>query len=215
MICYRVLLLLLPSLPPPQEAFDAQSFVSRLLGFGDMRGLVQQIQESQEESGDPKEMMCVWNECTGCNAAVTGRADHDAPHPNAPPFGIAKFLWTAKPFVHASGFYRCDRHGASLAVIPWGFFVLMQKVRPSLSPFPPPRERMSKGQFTLRDLYKHLSSAMKLGPMSKVMGMIPGMGDMSQVMSLTILYVSLFVGSETVLCSCCWVPPPLLSSSRL
>lgn len=42
-----------------QEAFDAQSFVSRLLGFGDMKGLVQQIQESQEGSGNPKEMMCV------------------------------------------------------------------------------------------------------------------------------------------------------------
>eukprot|EP00903_Cladosiphon_okamuranus_P006987 g6800.t1 len=81
------------------EAFDAQSFVSRLLGFGDMKGLMQQIQESQEGSGDPKEMM----------------------------------------------------------------------------------ERMSKGQFTLRDLYKQLSSAMKLGPMSKVMGMIPGMGDMAQM----------------------------------
>ena len=40
---------------------------------------------------------------------------------------------------------------------------------------------MSKGQFTLRDLYKQLSSAMKLGPMSKVMGMIPGMGEMAQV----------------------------------
>lgn len=43
-----------------QEAFDAQSFVSRLLGFGDMKGLVQQIQENQEGSGDPKEMMCVY-----------------------------------------------------------------------------------------------------------------------------------------------------------
>eukprot|EP00752_Nemacystus_decipiens_P014241 g12667.t1 len=81
------------------EAFDAQSFVSRLLGFGDMKGLMQQIQESQEGSGDPKEMM----------------------------------------------------------------------------------ERMSKGQFTLRDLYKQLTSALKLGPMSKVMGMIPGMGEMSQM----------------------------------
>ena len=40
-----------------QEAFDAQSFVSRLLGFGDMKGLMQQIQESQEGSGDPKELM--------------------------------------------------------------------------------------------------------------------------------------------------------------
>ncbi|CAN0528449.1 unnamed protein product, partial [Ectocarpus sp. 12 AP-2014] len=82
------------------EAFDAQSFVSRLLGFGDMKGLMKQIQESQEGSGDPKEMM----------------------------------------------------------------------------------ERISnKGKFTLRDLYKQLSSAMKLGPMNKVMGMIPGMGEMAQM----------------------------------
>ncbi|CAM9657700.1 unnamed protein product, partial [Pylaiella littoralis] len=81
------------------EAFDAQSFVSRLLGFGDMRGLAQQIQESQEGAVDPKEMM----------------------------------------------------------------------------------ERMSKGQFTLRDLYKQLQGAMKLGPMGKVMGMIPGMGEMAQM----------------------------------
>lgn len=44
-----------------------------------------------------------------------------------------------------------------------------------------PRERMSKGQFTLRDLYKQLQGAMKLGPMGKVMGMIPGMGEMAQV----------------------------------
>ena len=44
------------------------------------------------------------------------------------------------------------------------------------------RDRISKGQqFTLRDLYKQLSSTMKMGPMSKVMGMIPGMGEMSQV----------------------------------
>lgn len=40
---------------------------------------------------------------------------------------------------------------------------------------------MSKGQFTLRDLYQRLSSTMKLGPMNKVMGMIPGMGKMAQV----------------------------------
>lgn len=40
-----------------QEAFDAQSFVSRLLGLGDMKGFVQQLRESQEGSGDPKEMM--------------------------------------------------------------------------------------------------------------------------------------------------------------
>ena len=41
-----------------QELFDAQSFVSRLLGFGDVKGLMRQLQESQDESGDPKEMMC-------------------------------------------------------------------------------------------------------------------------------------------------------------
>lgn len=40
---------------------------------------------------------------------------------------------------------------------------------------------MTKGRFTLRDLYKQLSSTMKLGSMSKVMGMIPGMGEMAQV----------------------------------
>lgn len=43
------------------------------------------------------------------------------------------------------------------------------------------RDRLSKGQFTLRDLYKQLSSSLKIGPMSKVMGMIPGMSEMSQV----------------------------------
>lgn len=42
---------------------------------------------------------------------------------------------------------------------------------------------MQKGQFTLRDLYQRLSSAMKMGPMNKVMGMIPGMGEMAQVSS--------------------------------
>lgn len=43
------------------------------------------------------------------------------------------------------------------------------------------RDRMKKGQFTLRDLYQRLSSALKMGPMNKVMGMIPGMGEMAQV----------------------------------
>ncbi|CAN0173520.1 unnamed protein product, partial [Laminaria digitata] len=43
------------------------------------------------------------------------------------------------------------------------------------------RDRLSKGQFTLRDLYKQLSSSLKIGPMSKVMGMIPGMSEMSQM----------------------------------
>ena len=43
------------------------------------------------------------------------------------------------------------------------------------------RNRLSKGQFTLRDMYKQLSSSLKMGPMSKVMSMIPGMSEMSQV----------------------------------
>lgn len=36
-------------------------------------------------------------------------------------------------------------------------------------------ERFSKGQFTLRDMYEQFSSVMKLGPIGKVMGMLPGM----------------------------------------
>lgn len=40
---------------------------------------------------------------------------------------------------------------------------------------------MSKGQFTLRDLYTRLSATMKMGPMGKMMGMIPGMGEMAQM----------------------------------
>lgn len=36
-------------------------------------------------------------------------------------------------------------------------------------------ENMSKGVFTLRDMYKQFQSVMKLGPMDKIMGMIPGM----------------------------------------
>lgn len=51
--------LLLMSLNDVQEPFDAQSFVSRLLGFGDVKGLMQQLRDSQEGSGDQKEMMCV------------------------------------------------------------------------------------------------------------------------------------------------------------
>lgn len=38
-------------------------------------------------------------------------------------------------------------------------------------------EKMSKGQFTLRDMYKQFQSVMKLGPLDKVMGMIPGMPE--------------------------------------
>lgn len=35
-------------------------------------------------------------------------------------------------------------------------------------------ERLSKGVFTLRDMYEQFQSVMKLGPLNKVMGMIPG-----------------------------------------
>jgi signal recognition particle subunit SRP54 len=41
-------------------------------------------------------------------------------------------------------------------------------------------ERFTKGIFTLRDMYEQFSSVMKMGPLSKVMGMIPGMPSMMQ-----------------------------------
>jgi len=34
-------------------------------------------------------------------------------------------------------------------------------------------EKMSKGEFTLRDMYKQFQSIMKMGPLNKVMGMMP------------------------------------------
>jgi len=74
------------------EPFRAQSFVSRLLGFGDMRGLVESIKETVDDSKSPAAM-----------------------------------------------------------------------------------DRMAKGVFTLRDMYEQFTNVMKLGPLSKVMGMIPGM----------------------------------------
>lgn len=37
--------------------------------------------------------------------------------------------------------------------------------------------RMSHGDFTLRDLYEQLQNVMKLGPLNKVMSMIPGMAQ--------------------------------------
>lgn len=37
--------------------------------------------------------------------------------------------------------------------------------------------KMSKGVFTLRDMYKQFQQVMKIGPLDKVMGMIPGMPD--------------------------------------
>jgi len=43
-------------------------------------------------------------------------------------------------------------------------------------------ERLKKGEFTLEDFKKQLSQIKKLGPMQKVMGMIPGMGNMADAM---------------------------------
>ena len=76
------------------DAFNAKSFVSKLLGFGDVRGLMEEMKSIQDGQSQ-EEMM----------------------------------------------------------------------------------EKMSKGIFTLRDMYKQFQSVMKLGPLDKVMGMIPGMPD--------------------------------------
>ena len=38
-------------------------------------------------------------------------------------------------------------------------------------------ERLKKGEFTLDDFRKQLSQIGKLGPLQKVMGLIPGMGQ--------------------------------------
>lgn len=35
-------------------------------------------------------------------------------------------------------------------------------------------EKLSKGQFTLRDMYNQFQNIMKIGPLNKVMGMLPG-----------------------------------------
>jgi len=43
-------------------------------------------------------------------------------------------------------------------------------------------ERLRRGEFTLDDFRKQLSQIRKLGPLSKVMGLIPGMGNMSQML---------------------------------
>ena len=39
-------------------------------------------------------------------------------------------------------------------------------------------EKFSKGQFTLRDMYEQFENVMKLGPLSTVMAMIPGIPSM-------------------------------------
>ncbi len=36
-------------------------------------------------------------------------------------------------------------------------------------------EKMSKGQFTLRDMYKQFQNTMRVGPMNKMMNIVPGM----------------------------------------
>ena len=46
-------------------------------------------------------------------------------------------------------------------------------------------ERMIKGEFTLDDFKKQLSQIKKLGPMQKVMGMIPGMSNLTEAMEDT------------------------------
>ncbi|KAL7550081.1 hypothetical protein ACHAWF_013314 [Thalassiosira exigua] len=76
------------------DPFNARSFVSKLLGFGDVRGLMEEMKSIGGEK-DQEEMM----------------------------------------------------------------------------------KKMSKGEFTLRDMYKQFQSVMKIGPLDKVMGMIPGMPD--------------------------------------
>jgi len=38
-------------------------------------------------------------------------------------------------------------------------------------------EKMSKGEFTLRDMYKQFQRVMNMGPLNKVMGMVPGMPE--------------------------------------
>ena len=42
--------------------------------------------------------------------------------------------------------------------------------------------RLRKGEFTLDDFNKMLGQTKKLGPINKIMGMIPGMGGMAETM---------------------------------
>ena len=43
-------------------------------------------------------------------------------------------------------------------------------------------ERLKKGQFTLEDFRSQLSQMTKLGPLQKIMGLIPGMGNLSEML---------------------------------
>ena len=47
---------------------------------------------------------------------------------------------------------------------------------------PKPRRKLRKGEFTLDDFKKQLGQISKLGPIQKVMGMIPGMGGMAKML---------------------------------
>ncbi len=44
------------------------------------------------------------------------------------------------------------------------------------------QERLSKGEFTLDDFRKQLNQIGKLGPIDKIMGLIPGMGELTKMM---------------------------------
>jgi signal recognition particle subunit SRP54 len=44
---------------------------------------------------------------------------------------------------------------------------------------------MAKGQFSLEDFMSQMSGIRKLGPLSKVMGMIPGMNQLTQQMGMS------------------------------
>jgi len=46
------------------------------------------------------------------------------------------------------------------------------------------QDKMMKGQFTLDDFIAQMSQVKKLGPMGKVMSMIPGMGDLAKQASM-------------------------------
>ena len=38
-------------------------------------------------------------------------------------------------------------------------------------------KKMKHGEFTLRDMYEQFQNIMKMGPVGKIMGMIPGFGQ--------------------------------------
>jgi signal recognition particle subunit SRP54 len=76
------------------ETFNAQSFVSKLLGYGDMKGFLQEIESMTDEKSQGKLL-----------------------------------------------------------------------------------ENMKKGQFTLRDMYNQFQNVLKIGPLNKVMGMMPGVPE--------------------------------------